>query len=502
MGGKKNAVLQEEEEEVDTADQETAVASKAGQKKKAKEERRAAEAEQASLASEGGDRKKKKKAADELEASEVERNKKKRKVAEELEVEHKQETQQLESPESKPGNGKSKKSKKDSGLDAAGDGKPTKKLTLKEKKRAKKQALQKAQGLDSAIDSAASTVGADELLKTSEDGLKAHISGLPFSAKESDIKKFFKKCGKILDVKLVGKRLGKATLTLADEAGLDSVLKMNGEKYGERWLAISGKETGKARGAKGKGKDEGKGKSKDKGGGKSKDKGGDIREFEVFVAGFPTSVGEVGLRKLFSTCGEIDRMILPSDKSGNAKAFACISFTTMEGMEKALEFEQTEFCGETLLVRKRVEHRKGQSKGKGEGKSNTGKGKLGSRDFEVFIGGLPYSTEESVIRRDFEECGQVLRFSMPLDEEGNHKGLAFISYACAEGMEKALEYHETLYGGVTIRVQRANAPRGSGFARGDKGQGKAAGKGRGSHGGYELTQDFEIWGPIGDQEQG
>lgn len=387
----------------------------------------------------------------------------------------------LDSPDPSPGNGKNKKQKTESAVDTAGcDGKPSKKMTLKEKKRAKKQALQATQPLDSPT----STVGVDHKSEARADNLKARVAGLPFSAKETEIKKFFKTCGKILDVELVGKRLGKAIITLADAAGLDAVLKMNGEKYGERWLLVSRNEKGKARGAGGKGKDEGKGKGKDKGGvKKGKDKGEgrgkDIREFEVFVAGFPTSVGEAGLRKLFLDCGNIDRIVLPLDKSGSPKGFACINFTSAEGMEKALGLEQTEFCGETLLVRKRVEHRKGQSKGKGEEKGKSqGKGKLGSRDFEVFIGGLPYSTEESVIRRDFEECGEVLRFSMPLDDEGSHQGLAFISYASAEGMEKALEYHETLYGGVTIRVQRANAPRGSGFARGDKGHGKAD-KGRG-----------------------
>eukprot|EP00931_Biecheleriopsis_adriatica_P080069 TRINITY_DN53427_c0_g1_i1.p1 TRINITY_DN53427_c0_g1~~TRINITY_DN53427_c0_g1_i1.p1 ORF type:complete len:469 (-),score=149.20 TRINITY_DN53427_c0_g1_i1:22-1398(-) len=343
---------------------------------------------------------------------------------------------------------------------AAGGEKASKKLTLKEKKRLKK-ALEKGQA------AAPVEEASEQATSAGDKSLKVTVSGLPFSAKAPEIKKFFKKCGKVLEVVVLGRRLGKAVLTLADEAGLQSVLKMDGEKYGERWLAVSAKGRGKEGSSAGKGKEKGKSKGANK--------GGEIKEFEVFVAGFPTSVGEATLRKTFAASGEIDRFLMPLDEKGDPKGVACINFTSMEGMQKALELDQTDFCGETLLVRRRVEHKKGKGKGKGEEKGKGGKGKMGCRDFEVFVGGLPYTTEEAVIRKDFEECGEVLRFSMPVDEEGNHKGLAFISYADSEGMEKALAFHETSYGGVTIRVQRANAPRGSGFDRGSGG--KASGRG-------------------------
>jgi len=266
---------------------------------------------------------------------------------------------------------------------------------------------------------------------------------------------------------VLGRRLGKATLTMADEQGLGAVLDMDGKKYGDRWIAVSAK-----------GKEKGKGRSEGTGKGKGK---GEVQDFEVFAFGFPLSVGEARLRKVFATCGKIDRFIMPLDKDGKQKGLAFISFKTSEDMEKALELDRTEFCGEELRVQKRVDPKK-QKTGKGKG-SEKGKSKLGCRDFEVFVGGLPFATQEPVIRKDFEECGEIIRFSMPLDEEGNHKGLAFISYGSSEAMQKALAFHETSYGGVTIRVQRANAPRGSNFERNDKGQDKAsAGVGQASEG--------------------
>jgi RNA recognition motif-containing protein len=67
---------------------------------------------------------------------------------------------------------------------------------------------------------------------------------------------------------------------------------------------------------------------------------------------------------------------------------------------------------------------------------------------------------------------------MPLNEEGNPKGIAFVQYKTEEGVKKALEFNETDYGGRTIYVSKAGE---GGGGKGKDGKGKD-GKGKGKDG--------------------
>merc|ERR1712151_545279 len=134
---------------------------------------------------------------------------------------------------------------------------------------------------------------------------------------------------------------------------------------------------------------------------------------------------------------------------------------------------------------------KGKGKGKdGKGKSKDGKGKDGKgkdgkgkdRDNEntVFVRGLPYGTTEEVLKKDFAECGELATLRMPLNDEGQCKGIAFIKYTSAEGCEKAKAFNETDYGGRTIYVSMAGEGKGDG--KGKDGKGKDKGKDKGKKG--------------------
>merc|ERR1711972_923049 len=111
---------------------------------------------------------------------------------------------------------------------------------------------------------------------------------------------------------------------------------------------------------------------------------------------------------------------------------------------------------------------------KGKGK---GKGKKGNKEFEIFVGGLPFSTTEDVLRKDFTECGEIVNLRMPLNDEGNARGIAFIEYKDKESVEKALKFHETDYGGRSLSVRMSGEDKGKGKGKDGK-DGKAKGKGK------------------------
>merc|ERR1712217_81101 len=103
-----------------------------------------------------------------------------------------------------------------------------------------------------------------------------------------------------------------------------------------------------------------------------------------------------------------------------------------------------------------------------------GKGKKGNKEFEIFVGGLPFSTTEDVLRKDFTECGEIVNSRMPLNDEGNARGIAFIEYKDKESVEKASKFHETDYGGRSLSVRMSGEDKGKGKGK----DGKAKGKGK------------------------
>merc|ERR1712060_470101 len=215
---------------------------------------------------------------------------------------------------------------------------------------------------------------------------------------------------------------------------------------------------------------------KSKGKGKGKDgKGKGNKEFEVFVGGLPFSTTEDVLRKDFSECGEMGDFRMPLNEEGNARGIAFIEYTDKASCEKACAFNETEYGGRWLRVRMSGDEAP-KGKGKDKGKDGKGKGK-GNKEFEIFVGGLPFATTEESLKKDFEECGEIVNIRVPLNDEGSARGIGFIEYKDKESVEKALKFHETEYGGRYISVRMSGEDKG----KGKDGKGKD-GKGKGKKG--------------------
>jgi len=101
-----------------------------------------------------------------------------------------------------------------------------------------------------------------------------------------------------------------------------------------------------------------------------------------------------------------------------------------------------------------------EAKGKSKGKGKDG----GDKDVNtVFVRGLPFAATEESLNKDFAECGEIVTLRMPLNDEGTCKGFCFIKYADKEGMDKAMKFNETDYGGRMIYCSdAANQPEGKG----------------------------------------
>merc|ERR1712203_676059 len=102
---------------------------------------------------------------------------------------------------------------------------------------------------------------------------------------------------------------------------------------------------------------------------------------------------------------------------------------------------------------------------------------------------------EEALKKDFAECGEIERLSLPLNEEGKPKGISFIKYKAQEGVDAALKFDNTDYGGRTIFVSKAGE---GGKGKDGKGKGKDGkgkdGKGKGKgEGGGDFSNENEIF---------
>lgn len=95
----------------------------------------------------------------------------------------------------------------------------------------------------------------------------------------------------------------------------------------------------------------------------------------------------------------------------------------------------------------------------------------------VFINNLPYKATEDDLREKFANAGAIKAIRIPKRGDGAAKGIAYVEFEGAEGMEAALKLHNTPVRGRAVWVRKSKPPR-KGVA-GKRGGGR---KGRGTVG--------------------
>merc|ERR1711972_828112 len=113
----------------------------------------------------------------------------------------------------------------------------------------------------------------------------------------------------------------------------------------------------------------------------------------VHVSSLPFSVDETAIKNFFSGCGEISQCELLYTHDGKSRGIAFITFASRAALRSALALSESDFNGRPVKVSEATGVGRRESKGKGKGKYKGYDGKnngLESREFEVFVGGLPF----------------------------------------------------------------------------------------------------------------
>lgn len=287
--------------------------------------------------------------------------------------------------------------------------------------------------------------------KIEDDDLEVFVGGIAFDCDEAALRAHFGECGGVgqfsmpLDAEWNAK--GIAFITFTDKAGVDAALKLDNTKFMERNLKVR---LSSAAPTKGAGKD---------------GKADDSDTLEIFVGGIPWNVDEATFRKDFEECGEVVNIHMPMS-DGRPKGIAFVKYKTKDGVDAAMKFDGTNYGGRPLQVRlSSTKSTKGQGKGAWTARNDK---------HTAFVIGLPFTVDQSSVRKHFDDCGKIERLVLPSDENGVSKGVAFVQFSDDDGMVNAIKLNDTNFGGRYIKVRKYDGP-----GQGSKGQGDKEGKGKG-----------------------
>lgn len=104
---------------------------------------------------------------------------------------------------------------------------------------------------------------------------------------------------------------------------------------------------------------------------------------------------------------------------------------------------------------------------------------------KLFVGNLPFSTEESTLQDLFAQAGPVESVRVMRDQAtGRSRGFGFVEMATEDAARAAIDqFNETELDGRRIAVNEARPPSGGGGGRGFGGGGGGFGGGGGGRGG-------------------
>ena len=100
----------------------------------------------------------------------------------------------------------------------------------------------------------------------------------------------------------------------------------------------------------------------------------------------------------------------------------------------------------------------------------------------IYVGNLPYESQESELEKLFAEYGEVISVALPTDREtGRARGFGFVEMSSEDAQKAISALDGATFGGRRLNVDEAR-PRGGGGGGGGGGYG-GGGRGGGGYGG-------------------
>jgi len=198
---------------------------------------------------------------------------------------------------------------------------------------------------------------------------------------------------------------------------------------------------------------------------KVNDQTNDAPKFEAFVKSLPFATTIQEISKHFSDCGDVENVNLLKDRDGRSKGVAFVRFNNNESLQKAIQKNNSEFGGRTLVVEAAAPREQRGDGPRDRAPRNEGNATSNS----VFVGNLSYNATEQSLRALFEGCGQIKTVRIATDFDGRPRGFAHVDFDDNEGAANAVKKSGTDVDGRAVRVDFSSGQRSGGGSRGGRG---------------------------------
>jgi RNA recognition motif-containing protein len=304
---------------------------------------------------------------------------------------------------------------------------------------------------------------------------KLVVRGLPFEATEDQVQEYFGIRKDQLDLPTwsdSGRCKGLAFVQCDDAAGKEKMMTFDGAEFtsgdNTRELSIRQYEErprgGRRGGPRKDRRDNNRGRRDnrgDRGDRQSAGRGGrgdganqsyvsdDETSREVYISNVAFSSTKDSFHSFFTDChGDVESVTIPTHyQSGKPKGFAFVRFDSTQGREDALGMNGKELDGRPLGIREnkgRAERgvREREYPSRREGLSN----KPGNCT-TIFVGNLPWATDEDALQRLFEDCGDVVNARVVRQSwTQRSRGFGYVEFAAEASVDTAVQKAITVDG--------------------------------------------------------
>jgi len=301
--------------------------------------------------------------------------------------------------------------------------------------------------------------------------LKLVVRGLPFEATEDDVLTHFRIEHHQLSLPTwsdSGRCKGIAFVTCESESQKTSILDLDTTQFtaGENTRELSIREFEErqkrpGRGANNRNNNRGRGRGRSSGvsAGRGRGDGAASQSYkaddetnrEIYISNASFNSNKESFKEFFSKIsgGEVESITIPTQyQSGKPKGFAFVRFTTVEARDSALKLNGEELDGRPLGIR--------ENKGRAERAPRNNQQferRVRSADLSekpancttIFVGNLPWSTDEKELKQLFEPCGEVVTARIVRQSwTQRSRGFGYVEFAHEASVDTAVQKQLTL----------------------------------------------------------
>jgi len=185
----------------------------------------------------------------------------------------------------------------------------------------------------------------------------------------------------------------------------------------------------------------------------------DLSQREIYVSNVPFTAEREDFEAVFGDCGEIEDITIPTIySSGRPKGFAFVRFTTVEAKEAALQLNETTMIDRTLGVREnRGRAKPTRQRTTQRSPKTTTLSERPANCTTIFVGNLPWETDEKELKENFESCGEIRSARVVRQSwTGRSRGFGYVEFVEEASVNTAVQANVKI-GGRVLRIDYAES---------------------------------------------